>query len=131
LPKKLGKTMNIKKLTAAEEQIMQTLWSLGEGGFMKDILEHLAETKPHYNTVGTLLKILVEKKFVGIKNPNRNNFYYPLITKEEYSASGIKAIAENYFQGSYSNVVSFLVDKKEMSIEDLEFLLRQLKKKGK
>jgi hypothetical protein len=39
LPKKLGKTKNMKKLTAAEEQIMQTLWSLGEGGFMKDILE--------------------------------------------------------------------------------------------
>ena len=131
MPKKLGKTMTTKKLTAAEEQIMQALWSLGEGGFMKDILEHLAETNPHYNTVGTLLKILVEKKFVGIKNPNRNNFYYPLITKEEYSASGIKSIAENYFQGSYTNVVSFLVDKKEMSIEDLEFLLRQLKKKGK
>lgn len=120
----------IKKLTAAEEQIMQTLWSLGEGGFMKDILEHLSETKPHYNTVGTLLKILVEKKFVGIKNPNRNNFYYPLVTKEEYSASGIKSIAENYFQGSYKNVVSFLIDKKEMSIDDLELLLRQLKKKG-
>ena len=130
MPKKLGKTTIMKKLTAAEEQIMQTLWSLGEGGFMKDILEHLSATKPHYNTVGTLLKILVEKKFVGIKNPNRNNFYYPLVSKEEYSATGIKSIAENYFQGSYTNVVSFLVDKKEMSIEDLEFLLNQLKKKG-
>jgi len=67
---------------------------------------------------------------VGVKNPNRNNFYYPLVTKEEYSASGIKALTENYFQGSYTKVVSFLVDKKEMSIEDLEFLLNQLKKKG-
>lgn len=129
MPKKLGNMKITKKLTNAEEQIMQTLWNLGEGGFLKDILENLSDAKPHYNTVGTLLKILIEKGFVGVKNPNRNNFYYPIVTKEEYSANGIKGLAENYFEGSYTNVVSFLIDKKELSIEELEFLLKRLKNK--
>ena len=55
----------MKKLTQAEEQLMQVLWSLKSGGYVKDILELLDEPKPHNNTVATLLKILVEKGFVG------------------------------------------------------------------
>ena len=69
----------MKKLTQAEEQIMQVLWSLDKGGFLKEIVEMLPEPRAHHNTVATLLKILVEKEFVGIHNPNRNNFYFPLI----------------------------------------------------
>ena len=119
----------MKKLTQAEEQIMQVLWSLKAGGYVKDILELLDEPKPHNNTVATLLKILVEKGIVGIKNPNRNNLYYPLVTKSTYSEQSIKGLTARYFIGSYSNVVPFLVDKKKMSIEDLELLLKALKSK--
>ncbi len=122
--------VTMKKLTQAEEQIMQVLWALEKGGFLKDILENLQDQKAHHNTIATLLKILVEKGFVGIQNPNRNNFYYPIVTKEAYSEQRIAGITENYFEGSYSNVISFLVDKKQMSIQDLELLLKQLKKKS-
>ena len=55
----------VKQLTKAEEQIMQELWKL-EKAFLRDIMEALPEPKPHNNTVATLLKILVEKEFVGI-----------------------------------------------------------------
>jgi predicted transcriptional regulator len=120
---------DMKKLTQAEEQIMQALWPLDQGGYIKDILEALDAPKPHHNTVATLLKILVEKEFVGIQNPNRNNFYHPLVSKSAYSGKRIEGLTENYFEGSYANVVSFLVDKKQMSIEDLELLLQQLKNK--
>jgi predicted transcriptional regulator len=118
----------MKKLTQAEEQIMHVIWDLPEGGFLKDILENLPEPKPHSNTVATLLKILVEKDFVGIKNPNRNNLYFALVSKEAYSGQRMAGIADSFFGGSYSNVVSFLIDKKQMSVEDLELLLKQLKK---
>ena len=112
----------MKKLTQSEEQIMSALWTFNKGGFIKDVLEALEEPKPHHNTIATLLKILVEKQFVGIKNPNRNNFYYPLVSKDEYSTQSIEGLTDRYF-------VSFLVDKKQMSIQELELLLKQLKKK--
>ncbi|AWL10443.1 BlaI/MecI/CopY family transcriptional regulator [Aquirufa nivalisilvae] len=120
----------MKKLTQAEEQIMQVIWTLPDGGFLKDIIENLPEPKPHSNTIATLLKILVEKDFVGINNPNRNNLYFAKVTKQEYSGQRIAGLAESFFEGSYTNVVSFLVDKKQMSIEDLELLLSQLKSKN-
>jgi BlaI family penicillinase repressor len=119
----------MRKLTQAEEQIMHALWALGEGGFLKDILENLPEPKAHHNTVATLLKILVEKQFVGVQNPNRNNFYTPLISKEEYTEQRIVGLTERFFGGSYPNVISFLVDRKQMSIKELELLLKQLKNK--
>ncbi|RXK48775.1 BlaI/MecI/CopY family transcriptional regulator [Aquirufa rosea] len=120
----------MKKLTQAEEQIMQVIWTLPEGGFLKDIIELLPEPKPHSNTIATLLKILVEKDFVSIQNPNRNNLYMAKVSKQEYSGQRIAGLTESFFGGSYANVVSFLVDKKQMSIEDLELLLNQLKSKG-
>jgi BlaI family penicillinase repressor len=119
----------MRKLTQAEEQIMHALWALGEGGFLKDILENLPEPRTHHNTVATLLKILIEKQFVGVQNPNRNNFYTPLISKEEYTEQRIVGLTERFFGGSYPNVISFLVDRKQMSIKELELLLKQLKNK--
>ena len=119
----------MKKLTQAEEQIMQVIWNLPEGGFLKDIIELLPEPKAHSTTIATLLKILVEKEFVKISNPNRNNLYSALISKEHYSGQRMAGLTESFFEGSYSNVVSFLVDKNQMSIKDLENLIEQLKAK--
>ena len=41
----------------------------------------------------------------------------------------MKSLVKNYFEGSYTNAVSFLVEKNEMSVEDLEMLLNELKNK--
>lgn len=116
-----------KQLTKAEEQIMQALWKI-EKGFLKDIIEALPSPKPHSNTVATILKILVEKKFVATEVFGRSNEYYPLVAKDDYSNTSIKTLVEGYFEGSFSNVVSFMVDKKKLSVDDLELLLKQIKK---
>jgi predicted transcriptional regulator len=119
--------MVAKNLTKAEEQVMQYLWEI-ESGFLKDVLELFPEPKPHTNTVSTILKILMEKEFVGFKVHGRQHEYFPLISKETYSGKSMKSLVKNYFEGSYRNAVSFLIEKNEMSVEDLEMLLKELKK---
>ena len=54
---------NMRSLTQKEKEIMEILW---EGGPMviREMLEHYDAPKPHYNTVATLVKLLVEKGFV-------------------------------------------------------------------
>ncbi|MBW8360452.1 MAG: BlaI/MecI/CopY family transcriptional regulator [Weeksellaceae bacterium] len=116
------------QLTKAEEQTMQYLWKAGKG-FLKDILDQYPEPKPHTNTVSTILKVLTDKSFVDYKVYGRQHEYFPLISKEQYSGKSIKNLVKNYFQGSYTNAVSFLVEKNEMSVEDLEMLLNELKTK--
>ncbi|ATC35068.1 BlaI/MecI/CopY family transcriptional regulator [Elizabethkingia anophelis] len=120
--------MKNKSLTKAEEQIMQYMWQL-EKAFLKDILDLFPEPKPHTNTVSTLIKILIEKGFVDYTLHGRQHEYFPLVSKEAYSGKSLKGLMKNYFDGSYRNVVSFLVEKNEMSVEDLEMILQELKDK--
>ena len=117
----------MKPLTKAEEQIMQALWKLDKA-FLREIVEAMPNPKPHQNTVATLLKILVEKEFVVIEVLGRQHRYSTLISKQEYSGKSIKQLAKNYFEGSFSNVVSYLVKENNISVEELESLLKQIKK---
>ncbi|MDB5208551.1 MAG: BlaI/MecI/CopY family transcriptional regulator [Flavisolibacter sp.] len=117
----------MKTLTKAEEQVMQALWKIGEG-FIRDVLEAMPVPKPHQNTVSTILKILVDKEFIAIKVFGRQHQYYPLVSKEGYSKNSIKSLVKGYFGGSFSEAVSFMVKENNVSVEDLESLLAQLKK---
>jgi predicted transcriptional regulator len=100
-------------------------------GILREIGDEMPAPKPHQNTVATLLKILTEKKFVDVDVIGRMHRYYPLISKEAYSKSRIKNLVKGYFEGSFSNAVSFMVKENNLSIEDLELLLQNLKKTKK
>ncbi|MBS1731486.1 MAG: BlaI/MecI/CopY family transcriptional regulator [Bacteroidetes bacterium] len=120
--------MSMKTLTKAEEQIMQALWKIKKG-FLKDIIEAMPLPKPHHNTVATLLKILIDKKFVQTETFGRMYEYTPLVTKAAYSKNSLNGLIKGYFGGSFSNAVSFLVQENKLSVEDLELLISQLKKR--
>lgn len=117
----------MKTLTKAEEQVMQALWSLGKA-FLRDIVEAMPQPHPHQNTVATLLKILIEKEFVHITVVGRQHEYAPSISKADYSKRTMKQLVKGYFEGSFSNVVSFMVKENNISVEELEKLLQQIRK---
>ncbi len=117
----------MKSLTRAEEQVMKVLWQL-ESGLLMGVVDNMPQPQPHKNTVATILKTLVEKEFVRIEQLGRIHRYHPLVSKEDYSSSSLTNVVKGYFEGSFSNVVSFMVDEKKLSVEDLELLLKQLKK---
>jgi predicted transcriptional regulator len=91
-------------------------------------MEAMPVPKPHQNTVATILKILVDNEFVGVKVFGRQHQYYPLISKDAYSKAFMKNLVKTYFGGSFSEAVSFMVKENTISLEDLETLLQQLKK---
>ena len=117
----------MKPLTKAEEQVMQALWK-ADKSFLREVIDAMPNPKPHQNTVATLLKILVEKEFVGVTAIGRQHQYYAMVSKEEYSKRTMKQLVKGYFEGSFSNVVSFLVKENNISVEELESLLQQIKK---
>ncbi len=118
----------MKPLTRAEEQVMKVLWQL-DSGLLMEIVEAMPQPQPHKNTVATILKTLVDKKFVRIEPVGRYHRYHPAVSKHNYSKMSLVNVTKGYFEGSFSNVVSFMVDEKKLSVEDLELLLKQLKKK--
>ena len=117
----------MKPLTKAEEQIMQSIWKL-ESAFLKDIIDAQPDPKPHSNTIATIVKILVDKGFVGVNQIGRVHQYFPTVSKEDYSSSTIRNLVEGYFEGSFADAVSFMVKQKDISVKELELLLQEMKK---
>ncbi|NII28133.1 BlaI/MecI/CopY family transcriptional regulator [Pseudoflavitalea sp. X16] len=116
----------MKSLTKAEEEVMLVVWDLGRG-FLKDIMEHMPDPKPHSNTVATILKILVEKGFVEYEVQGRNNLYKPRVSKADYGQKSINQLVKGYFEGSPAKLVSQFVNDNKLSQEELESLLQQIK----
>jgi predicted transcriptional regulator len=120
-------------LTKAEEKIMKLLWEL-EKGFIKDIIELMPEPKPPYNSVSTIVRVLVKKEIVGFTKYGSTYEYYPLITKEEYRKSQMGSLVKGYFNNSFSQVVNFFSENKTLKIEEVNEaikMLEELKKKKK
>jgi predicted transcriptional regulator len=72
-----------------------------------------------------VVRILEQKGFVAHETFNRSNRYYPLVTREEYMHQQLGRLTKSYF-GSARALVSFLVDKKEVSLEDLEAITKAI-----
>ena len=122
-----NRSMDTKELTKAEEQVMQALWAVGQG-FANEIVAAMPEPRPAYNTILTIVRILEKKGYVGHETFNKSNRYYPLVGREEYSARILNRLAKSYFGSSFRSMVSFLVDRNEVTLEDLESLTKELEK---
>jgi predicted transcriptional regulator len=122
----------MKELTRAEEQIMQILWTLGQG-FVNDILDRISDPKPAYNTVSTIVRILERKGFVGYTAFGKSHQYYPVISKKEYTRSFMRRLVSNYFGNSYKEMVSFFAQEENLSLEEMEdirnFMKDQIREK--
>jgi len=113
----------MNELTKAEEQIMQILWKIKKG-FVKDVIEHFKKTKPAYNTVSTIIRILEKKGFVSHKAYGKTHEYFPIVSKKEYTKSFFSGFLNNYFSNSFQKLVSFFSNENEMSIEEMEKIMK-------
>lgn len=118
----------MKPLTKAEEEIMQILWTL-EKTSVKDIMEQLPEPKPAYNTVSTIVRILENKGFVHHEADGKGYLYFPIVQKSDYSHESLHKLVEGYFQGSFKSMVSFFMKKNEISLTELEEILKEMNSK--
>jgi len=112
-------------LTKAEEKIMKILWSIGEG-FIKDIIEQYPDPKPPYNSVSTIVRVLVQKEIVGFKAYGNTHQYYPLIEKEEYSKVQLSRLVKDYYNNSLTEVVNFFSESKKLDEKELDEVMKML-----
>lgn len=114
----------MKKLTKAEEQVMQILWELEEA-VVKDIVNRFKKPSPAYTTVATVLSVLEKKGFVKRKKIGNVNLFLQEISKKEYTGFQFKSLLNNYFNGSFPKMASFFAKENNLDIEDLEELLKK------
>lgn len=116
----------MQKLTTAEEEIMLILWDL-KTAFVKEIIEKMPNPKPHYNTVSTTVRILQDKGFIDYKAYGKTHQYFAKISRVRYRKENVKPLIKNYFNNSAEQLVSFFVKEKNVSVEELEALIKKLK----
>lgn len=112
-------------LTRAEEKIMRILWGIGEG-FIKDIIEQYPDPKPPYNSVSTIVRVLVQKEIVGYTALGNSHRYHPLISKEEYSKGQLSKLVKDYYNNSLTEVVSFFTESRKMDKKELDEAMKLL-----
>jgi len=112
-------------LTKAEEKIMKILWSIGEG-FIKDIIEQYPDPKPPYNSVSTIVRVLVQKEIVGYTAYGNSHQYHPLITREAYRKGQMSRLVSDYYNNSLKQVVSFFSESKKLDGKELDEVMKML-----
>ena len=124
------KMENMEHLTKAEEEVMHYLWDL-ERATVSQMIAKMPEPKPPHSTISSIVRILERKGAVSYKAYGRTHEYFPLISKEEYSERSINRFVKDYFGGSVNKMVSFLVQKEDLNLDDLEQIRRALLKNDK
>ncbi len=113
----------MKKLTKAEEQVMQILWDLKEG-LVKDVIKEFPDPKPAYNTVSTVIRVLEKKGFVDHKAYGTTYVYFPLVNKADYAGVHFMDFMKEYFNDSFPQMATFFAREKNMSIDEMEEILK-------
>ena len=114
------------KLAKREEQIMQVLWDKGKS-FIRDIIPHLPDPKPHYNSVATMVKILEEKGFLDHEVVGNVYCYFPIVERERYNKLALKDIVSQYFGNSYPRMLAYFAKEQKLSEADLKEILKIIK----
>ncbi len=106
---------------------MKILWKLKKA-FVKDLIAEYPDPKPHYNTISSLVRLLQDKGLIGFRSYGNTYEYFPLLSREDYRKTFMSQVVKDYFDNSYQNAVAFFVKEKELTAEQLEELIRLIKK---
>ena len=118
----------MEKLTKTEEPVMKIIWNLKKV-FVKDIIRNLPDPKPPYNTVSSIVRILESKKMVGYESFGRTHRYFPLVSQSVYKSKMIGFLVNDYFGGSTTSLLSYIVAESELNNEETEELKNFIKEK--
>ncbi|MDR1347964.1 MAG: BlaI/MecI/CopY family transcriptional regulator [Prevotellaceae bacterium] len=115
----------MRKLTAKEEEIMDFFWKKGPL-FVKQLLTFYAEPRPHFNTVSTIVRILENKGFLSHETFGNTYRYFPAVSEEEFHNETLSNVVSKYFNNSYLNIVSSLVEEEKISVDELRKLIENV-----
>jgi len=116
----------MKALTKREDQIMQIIWKLRKA-VIRDIVAEFPEPRPHYNTVATLVKILVKKGVLESVKIGNTHQYSPAQDFEEYREEHLGDIKEKFFENSFPKMLAHFAKKEKLTTKEKEELIKIIK----
>ncbi len=116
-------------ITEKELVLMQMLWEHGPL-FVRQMVDLYADPKPHFNTLSTTVRILEEKGHVGHEVFGPSHRYYAIAKKEDFRKKTLARLVRDYFNDSYKNAVSALVEEEKVSVDELREIIDLIESKS-
>ena len=110
-----------KRLPDAELAVMQVVWGL-EPPVTAAEIQQKTEKDWKATSVLTFLSRLTEKGFLRCDKEGRQNYYTPLVARQEYLQSESRSFLERLCGGSVKNLVASLSDAGALSNSDIDEL---------
>ncbi|HEV8583277.1 MAG TPA: BlaI/MecI/CopY family transcriptional regulator [Thermoanaerobaculia bacterium] len=108
-----------ESLTPLELEIMKVLWEAGPVS-VQAVQERLApERKLAYNTVQTMLNVLLRKGKVRREIQGRAYLYEPVVSRVQASRLAVSDLVHRMFDGSAESLVMSLVETRQLTPEKL------------
>lgn len=118
------------RLTEKEAFIMNLLWKHGPL-FVRQMLEHYPDPRPHFNTVSTTVRILEDKGYVEHEAVGASHRYKAIVLPDDFRERSLAEVVSSYFNNSYKLAVSSLVEDEKISVEELRELIKMVESKKK
>ena len=122
----MARRANPDQLTPLELEIMKTLWELGPSS-VQAVQEQLAPTRElAYNSVQTMLNVLLKKGKVRREAQGRAFVYESLVSQPQAARLAAADLISRMFDGSAENLVLSLVESRQLTPETLTRLTTML-----
>lgn len=106
--------------TPRELQILKVLWELGPSS-VRDVHRHFVqEIDIHFNTLQTMLRIMVTKGLVNHEQIGRRFIYTATFTREQSNAAATSRFLEDVFDGAASELIHSLLSSEKVSAQELQ-----------
>lgn len=116
-------------LTPRENQIMDVIWKQGEATVEE--IQHRLSDDLSDSTIRTLLNIMREKGYVDFRKESKAKIYCALVPREQAQTSAVQQLIQRLFHGSADQLLARLVEDEQLSLEELDRLRRQVKRRQK
>jgi predicted transcriptional regulator len=120
----------MEKLTPQEEEAMLSIWKTGEGN-VKMFLESIAEPKPPYTTLASVIKNLEKKGYLESRLFGNTYVYKPKVAEGDYKKKFVNDVVKKHFDNSYKNLVSFFINQKKLSAKELKEIINLIERENK
>jgi len=121
-----------KKLTPAEWDIMDAVWTLGGSSSVRRVLEYkYPNGEKAYTTIQTIMNLLEKKGLLERKKIGLVNFYTPTYAREDMIRKETINFITNVFRGPAPALTNFLIDEEDLTLEDIRIIKDLLNKKEK
>ena len=86
------------------------------------------EPRPPYTTLASTVKNLEKKGYLSSSLVGNTYVYQPAITEAEYKKRFMRHFIRDYFDNSYKDMVSFFIQQKNLSKDELREIIDMIEK---